>query len=97
MRYIFIICCLFLFHTIDVFSDEEVIAQQEDYLKKLSDDKKHISDMLFNKKKSFFLGDKNSNQIKEYQENFKTHLINNYSLKDFIRVFEPDYKDYFRK
>jgi len=58
LRYIFIIFSLFLFHTIDVFSDEEVIAQQEDYLKKLSDDKRNISDTLFNKKEEFFLGTK---------------------------------------
>ena len=95
-RCVFLIFCLLSCYIHEAFAKEEVMDYDEDYYnRKLKEDKNKISELLFNKPENIYLKKSNSDLIKTLQEQFLTHLVNNYTLLDFIPFFNPGFKDYF--
>ena len=93
-KYIFIIFSLFLFHTIDVFSDEEVIIN--DNIARVKNDKKKLSDFLYHKNESFEEINNRALKMSSLARDFKDWICENVSFNDVAYWCYKDYKDYFK-
>ena len=93
-KYIFIIFSLFLFHTIDVFSDEEVMIN--DNIERVQNDKKKLSDFLYHKNESFEDVQYRLRETSSLANDFFGYIIDNFSFGDLAPWCYKNYKDYFR-